>query len=247
MYGRSVILKSMVCAVALGRLLSAQPIVWSKAGVVTYGEGKIYVDDRLVAVPLARSLVVGENAVLHTGVGEAEVLLGPCASMWVGQDSSVRLISSALADARIELLTGSVVVASGSLPRGAKLTLLMATVIAPIRRGAYRFDAQPPEVKVLSGWIAVRRAEKQIFVGGGRLLVFEPQPKVRKFEMHVADPLEDWSRERAITLGGNLSQSVNVTARVGDGSSRKRGLEDPISTIPPLPNSNDFGCSVPVW
>lgn len=199
---------------ALGTLLSAQPIVPSKAGMVSYGEGQIYIDDRVMAVPLAQSLVVGENSVLHTGIGEAEVLLGPCAAMWISQESSVRLISRVLADARIELLTGSLVVASGSLPRGAKLTLLMATVIAPIdSRGAYRFDAQPPEVKVLSGRIAVRRAEKQISVSGGRLLVLDPQPQVRKFDMHVADSLEDWSRERAITLGRGLNpHAVTVTA-----------------------------------
>ena len=254
MYGRSVILKSMVCAVALGTLLSAQPIVPSKAGLVTYGEGQIYIDDQVMAVPLAQSLEIGENTVLHTGVGGVEVLLGPCAAMWIGQDSSVRLISRALADARIELLTGSVVVASGSLPRRAKLTVLMATVIAPIgHRGAYRFDAQPPEVKVLSGRIAVRRAEKQISVAGGRLLVLEPQPKVRKFDIRVADPLEDWSRDRAITLAGGLNpHSVNVTARVVDGSpqmyqQRRRGIDDPMKPIPPLPNSSAFGCGVPVW
>src|SRR5579872_2646374 len=76
LYGR---LKSMVCALALGTLLSAQPIVPSKAGMLTYGEGQIYIDDRVMAVPLAQSLVVGENSVLHTGIGGAEVLLGPCA------------------------------------------------------------------------------------------------------------------------------------------------------------------------
>lgn len=237
----------MVCAVAAGTLLSAQPIVPSKAGLVTYGEGQIEIDDRVLAVPLAQPLEIGENAVLHTGVGKAELLLGPCAAMWIGQDSSVRLISSALADARIELLTGSVVVASGSLPRRAKLTVLMATVIAPIdHRGAYRFDAQPPEVKVLSGRIAVRRAEKQISVGGGRLLVLEPQPKVRRFEVHVADPLEDWSKERAMNRSLN-PYSVTVAARVADGPpiNHKRGIDDPMNTIPRLPDSDAFGCGVP--
>jgi hypothetical protein len=87
--------------------------------------------------------------------------------------------------------------------------------------------------------------------------VLEPKPKVRKFEMHVADPLEDWSRERAITLAGDLNpQAVNVTARVVDGSSRinqsrgipaRRGIDDPINTIPPLPNSDGFGCGVRGW
>jgi hypothetical protein len=241
-------LKSMVCAVALGTLLSAQPKVPSKAGMVTYGEGQIYIDDRVIAVPLAQSLMVGENSVLHTGIGGAEVLLGPCAAMWIGKDSSVRLISSALADARIELLTGSVVVASRSLPKGAKLTLLMATVIAPIdSRGAYRFDAQPPEIKVLSGRIAVRRAEKKISVGGGRLLDLDPQPKVRKFDMHVADPLEDWSRERAIALGRDLNpHAVTATAPVVHEYPRRtwHGTAKPSSPIPPLPNSDDFGCGV---
>ena len=59
-------------------------------------------NDRLIELSPGHILFVSESAILRTGVGRAEVLLGPCAAKWVGDNSSFRVVSSALSDMRIE-------------------------------------------------------------------------------------------------------------------------------------------------
>src|SRR5208283_3885437 len=102
-------LSKALCAGALALTLPAQSIVPVKAGLITYVD-EAYVDGRPVEISPTRFFVMNENAVLRTGIGRAEVLLGPCSAMWVEEQSSLRLISSGLNDVRLEVLNGSVVV-----------------------------------------------------------------------------------------------------------------------------------------
>jgi len=246
-------LTKALCAGALALTLPAQSMVPAKAGLVSYAD-EAYVDGRLVEVSATRFFVMNENAVLRTGIGRAEVLLGPCSAMWVNEQSSVRMISSGLNDVRLELLNGSLVVATGEMVKGTKVTLMLKTSVAVLdSTGAYRFDAAPPRIKALAGKTMVQWAGRAILISAGRLLRLDAAAQPGKFDKQNADVLETWSHGRAAylaRLSGQLKREGpepaapdSTTPRGGPGRNRL-----PLDSIPQtLPNPPGSGCGVTAW
>lgn len=243
---------------ALAASLHSQSIIPASAGLVSYA-GEAYIDNRLVD---NHFFMVPESAVMRTAAGRAEVLLGPCAAMWIDQDSSFRLISTALSDIRIEVLTGSVIVAAGAIVKRTGLTLLLKTSVASVdRKGAYRFDAEPPRVQVLAGRTTVKWANERISVTAGRWLPLDALPHARKFDQRDPDPLDNWSNARAALLArlsGEQTGSVQGPAPSADmdavriaakGEARELpGMTSQVPTgLPPVPNSSRSGCGVEAW
>jgi hypothetical protein len=190
---------ALLASVALP--LPAQSMIPVKAGLVSYAEGKAYIDDRPIEVSSTHFSDVKENAVVRTEAGRAEVLMGPCAVMWIGDNTSFRMITSRLIDTRIELLTGSAVVEAGAMSKDSKLTLVVkAADVSVDRKGLFRFDMQPPQVKVRAGKVAIEWANQDISVAAGRLLALDGAPDVRKLDKEKPDSLDDWSRRRAAYL-----------------------------------------------
>jgi hypothetical protein len=206
-------------------------------------------------------LVVNQNAVLRTGAGRAEVLLGPCAAMWIDENSSFRMISSALSDARLEVLTGSVIVASGAMVKGSKLSLLLKTLDAILGpKGAYRFDTAPARIEALAGRATVQLANQATSVSAGRLLSLDGPAHVGKFDKRNPDAFQNWSNNRAALLA-RLSPSANPSSQQSDSGElaanvlrksqpsadlRNRGVPV-VETPQPLPNPANSGCGVTAW
>jgi hypothetical protein len=181
--------------------LRAQSMIPVKAGLVSYAEGKAYIDDRPIEVSATHFSDVKENTVVRTEAGRAEVLMGPCAVMWIGDNTSFRMITSRLIDTRIELLTGSAVVEAGAMSKDTKLTLVVkAADVRVDRKGWYRFDMQPLQVKVRAGKVAIEWANEDISVAAGQLLALDGAPDVRKLDKEKPDSMDDWSRSRAAFL-----------------------------------------------
>jgi hypothetical protein len=246
-------LTKALCAGALALTLPAQSIIPAKAGLISYAD-EAYIDDRAVEVSGTRFVVMNENAVLRTGAGRAEVLLGPCSAMWVDDRSSLRMISSGLNDVRLELLSGSLVVATGELVKGTKVTLLLRTSVAALdSTGAYRFDAAPPRIKTLAGRATVQWAGRAIALSAGRLLPLDSSAQPARFDKQNADVLETWSNGRAAYLARLSGQlKGNSPEPAAPDSTRQRGglgrNRLPLDTMPQtLPNPSGSGCGVTAW
>jgi len=193
-------LRKALWAAALAASLPAQSIVPARAGLVSYAD-EAYIENRLVEISTTHFFRVHENEVLRTGAGRAEVLLGPCSAMWVDENSSFRLISDALSDVRLEVLSGSVVVSSGAMVKGGRMTVLLKTSVAPLdAKGAYHFDTAPARIKVLAGRTAVQWDNRTTELAASRLLVLEGSADAIKFDRRSPDPLENWSYARAAHL-----------------------------------------------
>jgi hypothetical protein len=245
-------LREAVCVALLTVSLPAQSIVPAKAGLVYYAK-EAYLDDRLVETSPGRFVVMNENAVLRTGIGRAEVLLGPCSAMWIDEQSTFRIISSALTDVRVEVLRGSVVVATGLMGNGTKVTVLLKTSVAPLDpKGAYRFDAEPARIKVLAGRTTAQWANRAIPVTAGRLLPLDAAEQIGKFDRHSPDALEKWSRWRAAYLF-QLSVYRREIGPEPPGDAIAMGHPDtprnpPAQREPPrLVSPPTFGCGVAPW
>jgi hypothetical protein len=242
-------LRKAVWVAALTASLPAQSIIPSKAGLVSYAD-EAYVDDRLVEISSTRFFVLNRNAVLRTGAGRAEVLLGPCAAMWIDENSSFRIISNVLSDTRVEALSGSVVVATGQMIKGTKVTVLLKTSVAPLDpKGAYRFDAEPARIKVLAGRTTAQWANRAIAVTAGRLLPLDATEQIGKFDKRSTDALEKWSKWRAAYLF-----QLSTHRREISPEPPATGHPDTTRTAPaqrqppPIPTSPPtFGCGVAPW
>jgi hypothetical protein len=254
-------LRKSAWAAVLAASLSSQPIIPASAGLVSYAD-EAYIDDRLVEISPTRFFVVNDNAVLRTGAGRAEVLLGPCAAMWIDENSSFRMISTASSDIRIEVLTGSVIVAAGAMVKGTRLTVLLKTSVAPVdRKGAYRFDAEPPRVQVLAGQTTVQWAKRGISVTAGRWLPLDAPGHGRKFDNRNPDALDTWSNGRAAFLArlsgqrtGNAQEpapSADMDAvRIATMGRAKElpNMSTQVNTgLPPAPDSSRSGCGGEAW
>jgi hypothetical protein len=253
--------RKTACVAALAASLPSQPIIPAKAGLVSYAD-EAYIDDRSVEISPTHFFVVNENAVLRTGAGRAEVLLGPCAAMWIDENSSFRMISTALSDIRIEVLTGSAIVAAGAIVKGTKLTLLLKTSVASVdQKGAYRFDSEPPRVQVLAGRTTVQRANQGISVTAGRWLRLDALAHVR-VRPAKSGPTGQLEQRPGGFLGAPVRPADGECPRAGAvsrygcrqnrdmGEARKLSGLNTMNTqtsLPPVPNSSPSGCGVEAW
>jgi hypothetical protein len=105
-----------------------------------------------VSLSEGQGLHLKDNAVLRTSSGRAEVLLGPDNTLRVGENSSFRLVTSDLADTRIQLLSGALVVTTNRPATKVKLTLGAGeSAISFSRAGFYHFDTSALRVRVFAG------------------------------------------------------------------------------------------------
>jgi hypothetical protein len=118
------------------------------------------------------------------------------------------MISNQLDDTRVELLSGSAVLDQGSdTLAGTSVTILYNLDQARIKQpGRYRFDSQPPQVKVETGNIEVIADGKSAEAGAGYVVPFEGKLTARRVlnDSQGNDPalkksgdeLDNWSTER---------------------------------------------------
>jgi len=197
--------------------LQAQPVTTAKAGLVSFMEGKVYLDDRALDHSPAHFSEVSEKSVLRTDTGRAEVLLGPCAVLRVAENSSFRMLANAITDPQIELLAGAAIVDVTGMSRGAKLTFSTATAAVRIAKtGLYRFEMAPPRVKVFDGGATVQRADRTLTIAAGRMLALDSSSPAEKFDSKMRDALDLWSIQRSASLaaasGANRRQQEQTGA-----------------------------------
>ncbi|HUB82691.1 MAG TPA: hypothetical protein VMB03_28030 [Bryobacteraceae bacterium] len=245
-------LRTALCVAVLTASLPAQSIIPAKAGLVSYA-GEAYIDGRPVETSSTHFSVMNDNAVLRTGIGRAEVLLGPCSAMWVEQQSALRMVSSALSDVRLVVLHGSVIIATGEMMKGTKVTVMVAAAAAPLEaKGAYRFDADPARVKVMGGKTAVLWENKVIPLTTGRLMLFDSLALPARFDRHNTDSFENWSDGRAEyleDLSSRQSREIRVPAAPEPPpSSPGWGVHGTVPAVPqPVTVPPAAACTVSGW
>ncbi len=141
--------------------VSGQAVISTRSGVVHYFEGAVSLNDQPLEARLGRFPSIPEGGELRTAAGRAEVLLTPGVFLRIDQNSAIRMISDALADSRIELLTGSAMVESAEPAPGTLVTLTYRDwqVRFP-EKGVYRIDSAG--IDSGQGRVWVREGEAQV-------------------------------------------------------------------------------------
>jgi len=198
----------------------AQSVISARSGLIHYVEGQVYLGNQLVESKFGNFPEVKENAQLRTEEGRAEVLLTPGVFLRLGENSSFRMVTNRLIDTRLELLSGSAVVEAADIPKDNSVTVVYKDAAVHFaKKGIYRFDSTPGELRVYDGEAEVTAGDKTLDVKEGRLVALDTLA-TSKFDKTAGDALNRWSERRAEYISmANVSAANSLrTAALYGGS-----------------------------
>jgi hypothetical protein len=174
-------------AVANAALLG-QAVVSVHSGVINFFEGSVLVDGQKLEPKFGKFYDVKQGSKLWTENGRAEVLLTPGAILRVGEESSVRMSSTALTDTRVEFGGGEVALDSrGAKASGAPLRITYKGYeVSFTKPGVYNLTSAPAELRVHQGEAQVSVNGKSVVVKEGRLLPFSGALAAQNFDADVS-------------------------------------------------------------
>jgi hypothetical protein len=172
-----------------------------------------------------------QDGLVRTEHGRAEILLlGACTAMWIGEQSSLHLLSGNPADARIELLRGSAVIPVSAPPKDSQLAVVTkSATVLPGRKGFYRFDMGPPRLEVTSGAAIARWSDETVAVGSKHAVLLYGSPNVIRLDPRTQDALDDWSKTRAAILvrASSLDRQERIQASRVDAAAAQAAGDQP--------------------
>jgi hypothetical protein len=189
---------SAILAIAVGTA-SAQPIISAKSGVIANVEGKVLIDNAEVQQSVTHFPEVKEGATLRTEDGRVELMLPPGFMLRMGENGSVKMLSNRLIDTRVEIQAGSAVVEVDQTKPDYNVAIALKDGVVNLSKvGVYRFDADPPRLKVFHGTATVEVAGQNVMVASGKMLALTGgATTIEKFDVEQTDALDNWSRRRA--------------------------------------------------
>lgn len=190
----------------------AQSAISARSGMVHYVEGRVLIAGKTVESKFGNFPEVKENQELKTEDGRAEVLLTPGVFLRLGENSAFRMITNRLVDTRVEFLSGSIIVEADDLLKDNSVTVAVKDASVHLRkRGLYRFDSEPFQLRVYDGLAEVAAGGKTIEVREGKLARFDGEVALEKFDTKTGDALNRWSRRRAEYLAmANVSAAKSM-------------------------------------
>ena len=192
----------------------AQQVISAHAGMIHYVEGDVTIDGTTVHPKFAEFPDVKNDQVLATGEGRAEVLLTPGVFLRLAENSSVRMISNALTDTRIEVVSGSVLVEAGELlPDNAVTFEMRGTRLAIPKRGVYRIDAAASRVSIFDGQAVITAGTGKITAKKGQqVAITDGNLSAQKFDVKSTDAFYRWNARRAGYIAAANLTSARVAA-----------------------------------
>jgi hypothetical protein len=191
----------------LGLPALAQSVISAHSGLIHYSDGAVFLDDQPVQQKTGKFDQINNGSELRTEQGRAEVLLTPGTFLRMGDNSAVRMLSNKLEDTRVELLRGSAVLNQGlDALADTSVTVIYNLDQVQIKKpGRYRFDTEPPQVKVESGDALVTGEGKTVDATAGYVVAFDGKMSARKLlndptANKSGDDLDSWAEARNHTV-----------------------------------------------
>jgi hypothetical protein len=196
------VVRSVLAGAALlgtaGLPLFAQSVISARSGLVNYTEGPVMLNGKEAQPKRGVFPQMGEQDMLQTARGRAELLLNPGAFLRVGRDSSIRMLSNEITDSRVELVTGALVLESSSIQKDTAVALKYGDATISIRKqGVYRLDSNPAALRVFDGKAVVESGGQRIEAGKGKMVSLGGTLATAKFNRKDPNSLDLWSEGRA--------------------------------------------------
>ncbi|HEX5227857.1 MAG TPA: hypothetical protein VFW44_09110 [Bryobacteraceae bacterium] len=219
-------MRFLVAGLSLGLVASAsvfaQAVISSHSGVVQYVEGRAFLNDKPVDLKFGQFPDIKENQEFRTEDGRAEILLTPGVFLRIGENSSVRMLSTKLTDTRVEVLSGSAIVESSEMPKDNAVELVYKKdSIRLAKQGLYRLDSEPAQFAVFEGEAVVTDPSGQLTLHGGKRTNLSGVLMAESFDRKPdsQDALYRWSDRRAsyVAQANVVSASTSGSSYSGSG------------------------------
>jgi hypothetical protein len=203
-----------------GSGFAQQQIISAQSGTVQYVEGTVYADGQRVERKFGQFPSLREGDELRTEDGRAEVLLTPGAFLRLAENSSVRMVSNRLADTRLEVRSGTVMVECDELLKDNAVSLIYQGYTVHLqKKGLYRLDTESGEFRVYQGEALLQASSGQIRLTAGKQADLNGT-KLAAQQFNPKQDMDDfyhWSSQRSSNLAYatiTTSQSVLNTGTV---------------------------------
>lgn len=196
----------------LASYLSGQSVISTRSGLINFFEGMVFVDGQPLTKKFGSYDRLKTGSTLVTQSGRAELLLTPNTYLRLGENSSVRMILDNLSDTQVELLSGSAILDSEAATDGDFVKIIFKdSTIRALKKGRYRIDAEPPQLRVYEGEAEVSRNGEPKKLESSQLMPLDGAPVVRRFTDGADGLLDIWSDERQSLIASNLLGSKAIT------------------------------------
>lgn len=197
--------------------LQAQTIVSARSGLIHYVMGEAWLGDQRVEPKAGEFPSIPENGEFRTGEGRAEVLLNTGTFLRLGEYTTVKMISTRLADTRVAILEGSVLVEAAEILEDNRVTLVYNdTSVEVLKRGVYRIDTNPALLKVYDGQAAVAIAGENVVVKEARMLALDGKSTgTEKFDTEIGDSLYRWAKRRSQAIAMANASAARSLSKSG--------------------------------
>jgi hypothetical protein len=188
----------------------AQEIVSAQSGVVHYLEGAVQIDAVSLEHKPAIYPLLKDGSVLVTKKGRVELMLTPNVFLRLDENSSVKMISSALTATRLEFLNGSCILDALAAANDVPVDIKFKDASIHFgKNGLYRIDNETEVLQAYSGEAVVQQQDKKTKVDPTRLYFFELATDTNKFSEGTDDEFLDWARNRydVITEENQMAQA----------------------------------------
>jgi FecR-like protein len=228
----------------------AQTVISTHSGTVYFFEGSVWLGDQRLEQKFGKFPTIGEGGELRTQDGRAEVLLTPGVFLRMGENSRVRLVSSNLADTRVELLDGSAVIEAKDPSADTSATVsYKGWQIKVPERGIYRIDTVPPQVKVYKGeaQVVAEGNKDTVAVKDGQVLPLAGVLVADASQGELNDSFDRWAMERSQAIysdNATASEIIDDPTLTDSAGLALGGLSYfPITSSPALGLANPYGLS----
>jgi len=201
--------RGLVFSFLLAGAASAQLIISAHSGAIQSVEGTVYLDDKPVQPTAGELPAIKEGQVFRTEQGMGEVLMTPGVFLRLGENSSIKMVSSKLSDMRVEVLGGSVLAECDNLEKASAFMLVYrGNSVSLTKHGLYRVDADQGLFKVYDGEAIVRAASGQLTLHKGKQTPLNGVLMTERFDIKNEDALYQRRNRRYRQSCGRLTPRI---------------------------------------
>jgi hypothetical protein len=192
----------------------AQSVISAHSGVIHYVEGNVSIDGTAIHPKFGEFPDVKSGQLVATEEGRAEILLTPGVFLRMAEHTSVRMLSNALADTRLQVEFGSALVEVGELLEHNAISFEASGAHMELaKKGLYRIDGNPAGLRVYEGQALVSAGEERLTARKGHQIDLTTAKLAdTKFDTKDTDAFYRWSSRRAEYVAAANVISARVTS-----------------------------------
>jgi hypothetical protein len=194
----------------------AQQVISAHSGVIHFVEGQVTLDGQPIAPKFAEFPDVKNGQTLAAEDGRAEVLLTPGVILRIAENSSFQMVSNSRSDTRLSVLSGSAIVEVGELLQSNAITILYNDAhIELTKKGLYRIDSDPGQLRVYDGEARVTAGGQTLLARKGREVLLGAVLDMNGFDVKDTDAFMRWASRRSEYLAQANVSSARSASNLG--------------------------------